>query len=102
MKTKRLSARQARANFSDVLGSVYYRNEPVVIEKNGKPVAVVISPQMFTVIERAVRRGWEVIGELQARNADNDPDEVWGDVTAAVEDVRADARRKVAAAEGVA
>lgn len=102
MKTKRLSAKEARATFSDVLGSVYYRNEPVVIEKNGKAVAVVISPQMFQVVEQAVKRGWEVIEELQSRNSEKDPDQVWADVTAAVEEVRAEARGKAVVTEGAA
>lgn len=101
MKTKHLSAKDARATFSDVLGSVYYRNEPVIIEKNGRPVAVVISPQMFEVVERTWQREWEAQQEVWAKNAHLDPDEVYADITDAVEHVRTE-RRKAAQAEGAA
>ena len=42
-----MSVREARAHFADVLGSVYHTGEPVVVERNGKPVAVLISPDAF-------------------------------------------------------
>lgn len=93
MKTKRLSAKEARATFSDVLGSVYYRNEPVVIEKNGKPVAVVISPQMFEVVERDLKEAWESVQELRRLNADKDPEEVYAEVTAELAALRAEQRK---------
>ena len=43
-----MSVREARAHFADVLGSVYHTGEPVIVERNGKPVAVLISPDAFT------------------------------------------------------
>jgi hypothetical protein len=33
MLTKRMSAREARANFSDLLGQVFYTKEAVIVEK---------------------------------------------------------------------
>jgi prevent-host-death family protein len=42
-----MSVREARARFADVLGSVYHTGEPVIVERNGKPVAVLISPDAF-------------------------------------------------------
>jgi prevent-host-death family protein len=44
---RRMSVHEARANFSDVLGSVYHTGEPVIIEWRGKPVAVQISPEQY-------------------------------------------------------
>jgi prevent-host-death family protein len=41
---RRVSAKQAREQFSDILGSVYYSKEAVVVEKQGRPFAVLISP----------------------------------------------------------
>lgn len=95
-KVRTVSARQARDNFSDLLGSVYYAKEAVVVEKQGKPVAVVISPEAYARLqtqeaERAqaarerFRRAAERIGE---RNRDTDPDEVLAAVTEVVEEVR--------------
>lgn len=86
---KTMSARDARANFGDLLGSVYYTKEPVVVEKKGKPVAVVISLEEFERNrQQAVERAWATVDRVRERNADLDPDEVLRDVTAVVEEVR--------------
>lgn len=85
---RRMSSREARANFSDLLGSVFYTNEPVIVEKKGKPVAVLISPDTYERIKAQEEHDWAVIDQIRARNADKDPDEVLADVTAVVEEVR--------------
>ncbi len=87
---KHLSSREARANCADLLGAVYYTGEAIVVEKKGKPVAVVISPAEYQALTEASARDWVVIEELQAANADRDPNEVRADVTAAVKEVRAE------------
>lgn len=86
--TKRVSAREARANFSELLGTVYYNKEPVIIEKNGKPFAVVISPEQYEQLQAEEDADWAILDRLAERNADKDPDEVLRDVTAVVEEVR--------------
>ncbi len=50
---KHMSSREARANFADLLGAVYYTGEAVVMEKKGKPVAVVISPTAYQAMQEA-------------------------------------------------
>ena len=87
--TKRMSAKEARAKFGDVLGLVHDAKEPVVIEKKGKPMAVLISPDQYERFQEEVdRRFREAVTELRRRNADLDPDVVLRDVTEAVEEVR--------------
>ena len=49
-----------------------------------------ISPADYQALTEASARDWAVIDDLRARNADHDPDEVFADVTAAVEEVRAE------------
>jgi prevent-host-death family protein len=85
MLVKRISVAQARANFSDLLGGVYYSKEAVMVERKGKPFAVVISPEDF---ERLQEQAWKTVDRVRERNADKDPDEVLADVTAEVEAVR--------------
>jgi antitoxin YefM len=85
MSVKRISVAQARANFSDLLGGVYYSKEAVMVERKGKPFAVVISPEDF---ERLQEQAWKTVDRVRERNADKDPDEVLADVTAEVEAVR--------------
>lgn len=80
------------ANFGDLLGSVYQGKEAVIVEKKGKPVAVVINPEQDEQLERErqaiLDRFWQTAERIAERNADKDPDEVLADVTAAVDEVR--------------
>lgn len=88
MPTRRMSAREARANFSDLLGLVYYNREPVIIEKRGRPFAVVINPEQYEAIEKQMEKAWATVDRIRERNADKDPEAVLQDVTAVVEQVR--------------
>lgn len=92
MVTKHVSIGQARANMSELLGSVYYGREPVIVERKGKPVAVWISPEQFQKLEeyqqQAKERFFRAVDEVQRLNADEDPDAVLRDVTEIVEQVR--------------
>jgi prevent-host-death family protein len=85
---KHMSSKEARERFSDLLGSVYYTKEPVIVEKKGKPIAVVISLEQYEAIQKEEERLWRIVDQIRARNVDNDPDEVLQDVTAVVENVR--------------
>lgn len=88
MVVKHISSRDARANFADLLGSVYYTHEAVIVEKKGKPVAVIVSPADYQAMQEAAARDWALIEQVQAGNADRDPDDVLADVTREVEAVR--------------
>ena len=92
---KKMSVREARANFSEVLGSVHFTDNPVIIERNGKPYAVVISPKAF---ERLKEHDWEAIDRIQdgiqTRNAHLDPDEEYEFITSVVEEVRREQREQ--------
>jgi prevent-host-death family protein len=85
---KRYSSRDARANFSELLGMVYYTKEPVIVEKKGRPYAVLISPDQYDAMVKAEQRTWQLIDEMRERNAGLDPDAILADVTAEVEAVR--------------
>ncbi len=89
MLTKRMSSREARDNFSDLLASVRYGGQPVIVERNGKPFAVLISPEEYERYQRmSTERFFRVVDDIQARNSDADPDEALADVTTALEEVR--------------
>ena len=88
MVVKRLSSREARANFAELLGAVYYTKEPVIVEKKGKPYAVLISPEQYDAFAKAEEHTWQLIEQVRERNDDKDPDAVLADVTAEVEVVR--------------
>ena len=80
---KKFTAKEARDNFTDILGMVYYGNQPVLIEKKGRPFAVIVSPQEYKQINY-----WKTAKRVQERNADKTESEVMADVTVEVEAVR--------------
>jgi prevent-host-death family protein len=87
--TRRISAKEARDDFGDLLGSVRYGGQPVIVEKKGKPFAVVISPEDYERYQELAReRLFETIREVRKANERVDPDRVLADVTEAVEAVR--------------
>lgn len=89
MIIKRMSAKEARDNFSDLLGIVYYGKEPVIIDKKGRPYAVVINPDDYNRYRKAAKeRFFETVDTIQADNKNEDPDQVLKDVTKAVKQVR--------------
>lgn len=44
---KTITAYQARQKFGELLETVHYREEDVVILRSGKPMAIIISPQKY-------------------------------------------------------
>ncbi len=99
MSARRMSAKEARANFGDLLGSVYYTKEPVIIERKGRPFAVVISPEQYEIVEKQIEKAWATIDRIRERNADRDPEEVLQDVTQVVEQVRQERHEQAKKAE---
>lgn len=94
MAVRKMSVRDARANFSELLGLVYYTKEPVVVERKGKPFAVLISPDQYAMLEKELERSWHALQQVQEQNADRDPEEVLRDVTEVVEAVRQERHAK--------
>lgn len=92
MITQKMTVKDARDNFSDLLGSVYYGKESVVVEKKGRPFAVVINPDEYgnymRYKEAAKKHFFELVDEIQAANKGKSFDKVYTDVTEIVEEVR--------------
>lgn len=92
MITNRVTAKEARDNFTDVLGKAYYGKQSVVVERKGRPFAVVINPEEYEKYEKykqaAKKRISEIMEEIQMASENAEYEEVLKDVTEAVEEVR--------------
>lgn len=64
-----VTAEQARANLSDILNRAAYRNEPTILTRHGKGVAVVISIGDFELLERFVKKTEDKIDAEAIRQA---------------------------------
>lgn len=87
MPTK-IGARQARNNFADLLGSVHFGKEEVIIERSGKPMVAVIPVDLYEqmIAEREAR--FQVLERIRQRLPDVSEEEVIRDVTAAIAALR--------------
>jgi prevent-host-death family protein len=96
-----VSAQAARQRLGELLEGVFYRGDEVVIERAGKPMGVVISPQRYAAIEAARERFWSAIDEIREQNRGVDPEQVERDVEAAIAEVRRERRARREAAQQV-
>jgi PHD/YefM family antitoxin component YafN of YafNO toxin-antitoxin module len=89
-----VSVADVGANLSDILGSVHESKEAVVVERDGVPYAVVVSPEQYAGLRDAETADWDLIEQIAAQNADKDPGAVLAAATAAVESVRQEVYRE--------
>ena len=86
---------EAERCLAALVDQVAGRKGRVVVQRDGKPVAALISAVDLECLEALDRRAaehWAFIQEIHARNADKDPDEVERDVAEAIAEARAEAR----------
>jgi prevent-host-death family protein len=88
------STTEARANLAQILAEAGYAGREAVIQRNNKPIAVIIGYEQYQewielrkqTREREVR--FAVYDDIRARNAQATPDQVEADVAKAVRAVR--------------
>jgi len=86
-----MSAKDVRDQFSDVLNRVYYQREPIVVVRQGKPMAVVVSLADFERYQQlAKERFFQTVDQVQARTGGHDPEEALREVSEAIDEVRRD------------
>ncbi len=49
--SRRVSAYQARTHLGEILDAVRYRKEPCIIERNGRPSAVIVDVEAYQALE---------------------------------------------------
>jgi prevent-host-death family protein len=90
---RKLSAVEARKKLGEVLEGVYYRGDEVVIERAGKPMAVVIPAGLYASLERDRERLFDLIEMNWQRNKDVPYEEIEKEVADAIREVRAKRRK---------
>lgn len=82
-----LSAMEARRKFGEMLEDVR-RGDEVVIERAGKIMGVVISPERYQLIERRREEFWKTVDAMRESFKDIPPEEIDRMVDEAVREVR--------------
>lgn len=76
---RRISAKEARNDFSNLLGLVYYSKEAVVVEKRGRPFAVIINPEDYEQLLKDRESRFAILDLVWAKNPDVSPEEAEAD-----------------------
>ena len=84
----RVSAREARNKFADIMGSVRYGREEIIVERSGRPMAALIPVDTYEklVAERRVR--FEVVDQIRSSLPTVASDEIEKDVAQAIHSLR--------------
>ena len=94
------SAAEARASLAQILAEAGYAGREAVIQRNNKPIAVIIGYDQYQELVALRRQARErearlaVYDEIRARNAEAEPAQVEADVAQAVKAVRARKRER--------
>lgn len=85
-----MTVREARDNFSDLLGAVFYGKKSISIEKKGRVFAVVVNPDDYTSFKNAAKRDFfRTVRNIQNRNKNKNILKQMKDIAIVAEDVRA-------------
>ena len=85
----RYGAREARSKFAEVLGRVGYGGEVVIVERSGKPVAVVVPIDMYASLVGDRKARFQVLDLIRERAPAVPDEEIEKDVNEAIQGVRA-------------
>lgn len=85
---RRVSAREARNRFADLIGSVRYGGEEVIVERSGRPVAAMIPVELYERLVAQRKARFEVIERIRSRIGGSSPEDIEGEVAAAVAEAR--------------
>ena len=79
-----VNAVQFRQNLGEMLNQVQYRNDSIVIKKDGKPVAALIDAELFARIRRMQDRFDELSARIAKAYADVPEEEVTAEIDALI------------------
>lgn len=79
-----VSAVNFRQNLGEMLNQVQYRNDSIVIHKDGKPVAALVDAELFARIRRMRERFDALSGRIAAAYADVPMEQGLAEIDAAV------------------
>ena len=83
-----VNAVKFRQNLGEMLNQVQYRNDSIVINKDGKPIAALVNAELFSRIRRMRERFDELSQRIADAYADVPEEEGMAEIEAAVAKVR--------------
>ncbi len=87
---KIVNSSSLRKQLSDILDEVQFNQDKVIVERKGKPAAVLVPLDVYEGWKRNRNRLFALVAEAQANSGRQDPDEVMALVLEAQQRVRAE------------
>ena len=94
MGRKVLDTNAVRDHLGEILDEAHYQGNEFVIQRRGKPLAVIIPYSRYEQMEKRREAAFRVFHEIWEANKDADPNEVAEVVEQEVEKMRAERRRQ--------
>ena len=92
--TRTISSQEASQKLEELLDDLAERDDVAIVERNGDPVAVVISIESYRqLIESQAERDWRIIDRLRDRNRTVDRIQAAQDIEETIAEVRRARRR---------
>ena len=85
---KKLGITEARGNFREIVEQVQYKGDAFIINRHGKPAAVVVPIEVYEDWKLQRMQFFDVVRKIQEANPDADSDEVMRDVLNAQQAIR--------------
>lgn len=98
MSRKVLDTNAVRDRLGEILDEAHYQGSEFVIQRRGKPLAAIIPYFRYEQMEKRREAAFRVLHEIWEANKDEDPEEVGKIVDQAVEEYRAEKRKRRKAA----
>jgi len=88
---KTINALKARQNLGQLLEEVFYKGDQFVIQRAGKSMAVVISPEKYETYLRQRKEDMKIFDQIRKKNKGVSLKEIEADVKEAIKSVRENA-----------
>jgi len=85
---KHVSTREARNRFADIMGSIRYGGEEVIVERSGSPMAALIPVDTYERLVAERRARFEMIDQIRSHLPDAAPGEIEKDVVHTIDALR--------------
>lgn len=87
---KTISALDVRRKLGQLLEEVYYQGSQFIVERAGKPMAVIVPVSQYKQWKERRERFFAMIDEVRAKNEDILPEVIEAEVEEAIQTVRKD------------
>ena len=92
---KTISAMAARRKLGQLLEEVYYQGSQFIVERAGKPMAVVVPLDQYQQWKARQEQFFAMVDEVRERNKDTTPEVIEAEVGEAVRAVREEKRASI-------